>query len=249
MPSRIPQRTHPRTWIEIISNSTALYNCFTPYEEILESIGVTSDLAFNRFSQIYEEGITTYTEDYILTIFENNLSANAKKYSELVAIYQEEIDIFSPVSITESYTDTRTPNLTNTTTSTASSSSTSTRNQSQTTTTTPATTETMTHSVNPYDGTGMRQESQDINSTTGTNTSVTSYSGNPDTASGTATSSGSVSSTGTEKIEHTLSRSGRDGKFTISDIIDQAEISAAKLNILDIINNDIADQIFIQVWL
>lgn len=218
-------------------NLTLWDNLFTTYDTILDEISVSSTEACSRMLQLYENAITTYTDDYIEDIFANNLATNGKKYAELVKLHSDDLDVLNPVDMTETFTDTRTPNLT------TQSSSSSERKQSQTTTTTPLTTETTTHSVNPYDNTGMQQQTQDATSMTGSNTTTISFTGQPDTASGTTTRSG------TETLEHSASRKGRDGRFTISQIIEEAELSAARLDILDIIINDLADQIFLQVWL
>lgn len=225
-----------------------LSNCFVLYETILAAIDATPDQAYNRMWQNYETAITNYTADYILTIFANNYIANQKKYLELVALYDTDIDIFNPVSITESYTDIRTPNLQSSSSSTGSGTSDSKINQSRTQTVTPATTTTTSHSVNPYDNTGLQTETQDSTTDSGTNTTLETYSGQPDHTATSTTASSTVSTTGSERIEHQLTRSGRDGRFTLSEIIDQAEESAAKLNILDQIINDLADQIFLEMW-
>lgn len=225
-----------------------LSNCFVLYETILAAIDATPDQAYNRMWQNYETAITNYTADYILTIFANNYIANQKKYLELVALYDTDIDIFNPVSITENYTDIRTPNLQSSSSSTGSGTSDSKINQSRTQTVTPATTTTTSHSVNPYDNTGLQTETQDSTTDSGTNTTLETYSGQPDHTATSTTASSTVSTTGSERIEHQLTRSGRDGRFTISEIIDQAEESAAKLNILDQIINDLADQIFLEMW-
>lgn len=225
-----------------------LSNCFVLYETILAAIDATPDQAYNRMWQNYETAITNYTADYILTIFANNYIANQKKYLELVALYDTDIDIFNPVSITENYTDIRTPNLQSSSSSTGSGTSDSKINQSRTQTVTPATTTTTSHSVNPYDNTGLQTETQDSTTDSGTNTTLETYSGQPDHTATSTTASSTVSTTGSERIEHQLTRSGRDGRFTISEIIDQAEESATKLNILDQIINDLADQIFLEMW-
>lgn len=226
----------------------SLTNCFIAYEQILAAIDATPDSALDRMWQNYEDAITNYTADYILQIFTNNLVANGKKYVELVALYDTDIDIFNPVSISENYTDIRTPNLQSSSSSTGSGTSDSKINQSRTQTVTPATTTTTSHSVNPYDNTGLQTETQDSTTDSGTNTTLETYSGQPDHTATSTTASSTVSTTGSERIEHRLTRSGRDGRFTISEIIDQAEESAAKLNILDQIINDLADQIFLEMW-
>lgn len=218
-------------------NLTLWDNLFLYYVAILDAISVTPAGARSRMLQLCENAVTTYTDDYIEEIFANNLATNGKKYAELVKLHSDDLDVLSPVDLTETFTDTRRPNLT------TQSSSSSERKQSQTSTTTPLTTETTTHSVNPYDNTGMQQQTQDATSMTGSNTTTISFTGQPDTASGTTTR------TGTETLEHSARRKGRDGRFTLSQIIEEAELSAARLDILDIIINDLADQIFLQVWL
>lgn len=241
-------RTYPRTWDQILTTETGLTNCFAIYENILSEISVTPEQAYDRMWQNFEDAITNYTADYILTIFSNNLFTNQKKYTELIELYQKDLDIFSPVHIEETYTDIRTPDLTSNSESTGSGSSDSKINQSRTSTTTPATQQTTVHSVNPYDDTGMKTENQDVISQSGSDTTLETYSGQPDHTQTQTTAESTVTTTGTETIEHELTRSGRDGRYTISEIIEQAEQSAASLNILDIIINDLADQIFLQVW-
>lgn len=244
----LEMRTTPRRWKEI-ANNINVAGAFSLYSSIFSTLDIDYNIAWARMLQLYENEVTTYTNDYIPLIFANNFYANQKKYAELIALYEEDIDIFSPVNMTESYTDTRTPNLTSASTSSAGGSTETKNNQSRTSTTTPATTITTNHSVNPFDNSGLRQETQDTSTDSGTNTTVESYSGLADKIESTSSSSSSVSTTGTETIVHSLTRSGRDGKFTISDLINQAEEAAKELNLLDLILNDIAEQVFLQVWL
>lgn len=199
--------------------------------------------------QNYESAVTNYTADYILTIFKNNLIANQKKYRELVELYKKDLDIFSPIHIEETFTDIRTPDLVSNSESSGTGSSDSKINQSRTSTTTPATQQTTVHSVNPYDDTGMKTENQDVISQSGSDTTLETYSGQPDHTQTETTAESTVTTTGTETIEHELTRSGRDGRYIISEIIEQAEQSAAALDILDIIIDDLANQIFLQIWL
>lgn len=244
----LTMRTHPRRWKEI-ANNINVAGAFQLYTSIFDTLDIDYNIAWARMLQLFENDVTTYTDDYIPLIFANNYYANQKKYAELIALYEEDIDIFSPVNLTESYTDTRTPNITNTSASSASGTTETKNNQSRTSTTTPATTTTRNHSINPFDNSGLRQETQDTTTDSGTSTTVDSYSGNADEVSASSTASGSVTTTGTETIVHSLTRSGRDGKFTLSDLINQAEEAAKELNLLDLILNDIAEQVFLQVWL
>lgn len=241
-------RQEPRRF-RTIAETLNFPSCFSLYNSIFQELGVSSEIATNRMIQNYESAVSSYTDSFIAQIFSNNFYANKKKYEELLALYDSDIDIFSPVSITESYTDLRTPNLSSSSSSIGSGSSQTSNNQSRTSTTTPKTTVTNLHSINPYDDTGLRTETQDATSETGTRTTVESYSGQPDSTTSSSTASSTVTSTGTETIKHDLTRTGRDGRFSISDIIDQAEESAQKLNILDMILEDIANQIFIQIWI
>ncbi len=244
----LKMRTTPRRWKEI-ANNINVSGAFALYEDIFSALNVDYNIAWARMLQLYENAVSTYSNEYIPLIFANNYYANQKKYTELIALYDQDIDIFAPVSITESYTDLRTPNLSSSSSSTGSGSTQSATNQSRTTTTTPATTTTNIHSVNPFDNSGLRQETQDATSESGTRTTVESYSGQPDSMTSSSTASSTVTSTGTETIEHELTRTGRDGRFSISDIINQAEESAKQLNILDMILQDIADQVFLQTWI
>lgn len=244
----VPLRSNPRTWDQIAETSPRYDIYFQEYNDILSEIGATQADALARMRQLYEDAITTYSDDYILVIFHLNLVANGKKYEELLYLYENDIDIFSPYHITEDYTTTRTPDLQAQSQSYGSGSNELTRRQSRTETTTPATSTTTTHQTNPYDNTGLRIESQDQTAASGTETMVESFSGSPDLTTTSSSATTTTTSTGTDTVEHHLIRSGRDGKFSISEIIEQAELSADKLDILDIIINDLANQIFIQVW-
>lgn len=241
-------RQEPRRF-RTIAETLNFQSCFSLYNSIFQTLEVSTNIATDRMLQNYESAISTFTDEFITQIFSNNYYANRKKYEELIALYDSDIDIFSPVSITENFTDTRTPNISSTSQTTASGNSATQNNQTRSSTSMPDTTTTTLHSVNPYDDTGLRDETQDSTTESGSRTTTETYSGNPDTLKTSSAASSTVATTGTETIVHELTRSGRDGKFSISDIIEQAEESAAKLNILDTIINDIADQIFIQVWL
>ena len=231
-----------------MKSSPTMSNCFSEYSDILEAIEITTTEALDRMTLQCENALTTYSDAAILNIFHSNLVANAKKYAELIALYESDVDIFAPYHITETYTDTRTPELISTSQSTGSGASSMSRNQSHTATTTPATTTTTSHQVNPYDNAGLRVDTQESTTDSGNSTTVDSYSGSPDTTTSSSAAATTTTSGGSEVIEHELTRSGRDGRFSISQIIEDAELAAPKLNIIDQIIQDLADQIFLQVW-
>lgn len=248
MPIQIPKRTTPKRFIDVVDD-VSLSICLQPYDTILEALEVTIQIAASRMIQLYESAVTNYDPEYIPTIFELNLYANQKKYEEFISLFESDVDIFSPVDLAETYTDTRRPNLTSSSSSTGSGTATQQNNQTRSLVTTPLTTSTRVHSVSPYDGSGSREESRDVVTDGGSTSTQESYAGNADQTTTSSTATSTVTSTGSETYEHSLRRIGRDGKFKISEIIDDAELSAAKLNFLDIILQDIADQLFLQVWI
>ena len=245
----IPERTTPRRWIEIMKTDYAQTYYFEEYDDLLDLFDLRPIEMRARSVQLFENAVTNYTDSYIRTVMYNNLKANEKKYQEFASLFSSDIDIFSPVDLSETYTDTRRPNLSSSSTSSGQGSSSAKNNQTRTIENLPLTTRTSVHSVSPYDGTGSREESRDVTTDGGSSVTEESYTGNADTTNTTTSASSTVTTTGYETYEHTLRRTGRDGKFKISEIIDDAELSAAKLNFMDIILQDIADQLFLQVWL
>ena len=189
--------------------------------------------------ETYEEAITNYTTESIIQLFLSNFIANKKKYDELIEFYEENFYPFSDYYHNETYEHTRTPDLESESNSIGSGSSYIKRNESKTTTNTPGMTTTSTHSVNPYDASGLRSESQDVQSESGSTSITETYSGNPDT----------TTTTGTDKNEYEKIIHGRTGKRSTSEVVEDGLKAAALHDILDIIISDIADQIFIQVWI
>ncbi len=177
-------------------------------------------------------------------------STNLKKYQKLIAVYAKEYDALEDLALNERYSSIRTPDLTRETTSEGQSSGTVKNNQSRSTTDSPNGFQTQNvHSVNPYDGTGFRTESQDISSETGTRTTTESYSGQPDQTSSTSSGESTTTEKGTETITHTLTRSGSDGRRTLQELAQQEFTLAERMNIFRIIERDLAAKLFLQVWL
>lgn len=200
--------------------------------------------------ELYEEAITNYTADTITQIFLSNLTANKKKYDELIEFYDETFYPFDDFYKAESYDHTRTPDLTSTSSSTGSGSATSKHNESRTTTTTPTNYQTeTTHKVDPFDSSGLRNESQDISIESGSRSTTDVYSGSPDITTSSSAASSAVKTMGTDRNEYTKTIHGRSGRRPTSEVVEDGLLAAAMHDILDIIINDIADQVFLQVWI
>ena len=232
-----------------MQKETTLNDPFNEYSELLGEIGATKQEAKDRMWELYEDAITNYTAESILNFFHLNLVANAKKYEDLVLFYNEQFYPFADIYKSETYDHRRTPNLLSTSQSTGSGSADTTRNQTRTTTNTPGVTTTIAHSVNPYDNSGLRSESQDTTSESGSGTVTEAYTGQPDHTATSWQASATVSTTGSDRNQYDKVIHGRDGKEPTSEVIKDGLLAAAYHDVLDIIINDIADQIFLQVWL
>lgn len=200
--------------------------------------------------ELYEEAITNYTAETITQIFLSNLIANKKKYDELIDFYEETFYPFDDYYKAETYDHTRTPNLSSGSTSTGTGSATSKHNETRTTTTTPTDyTTTTTHSVAPFDASGMRAESEDASVESGSRETTETYSGSPDTTTSTSSALSTVTTTGTDRNQYDKDIHGRSGRRPTSEVVQDGLLAAALHDVLDIIINDIADQIFLQVWI
>lgn len=247
-----PTRTHFRTWDQIAAKelNPITNNPFAPYSAILEDIEATPASAFQRMWENFEEATTNYTTESIIQIFLSNLIANKRKYDELIDFYKENFYPFSDYYRNEQYDHTRTPELESTSTSEGSGTATTSRNQTSTRTTTPNNYQTeTTHKVDPFDQSGLRNESQDISVESGSTTTTESYSGTPDETTSTSESTSTVTTSGTEKNESTKIIHGRSGQRPTSEVVADGLKATAMHNILDVIINDIADQVFLQVWI
>ena len=108
--------------------------------------------------------------------------------------------------------------------------------------------QTSVRSVNPYDNSGMRSESQNIVTDSGKRTTTVSYSGDPDSATSTTSSSTTATNTGTETTIHSGSRSGNIGVTTTQQMLESELELAQKMDLFKIIELDVAAKIFIGVW-
>lgn len=216
-----------RTWMQITETMTNV-DVFEEFSKILLQIGLTTLDAFEIFTADYELAVSRYTDNNIKAIAYNVYHANQIKYDKLVAAAKAEYDPIANYDMTETSTDTRTPDLTNeltlnTTSDTKDTRSTTTTgnsdtnvktqlNQEHTTIDTPTGfEETNIHYENPYDNPGFRETSKDTTTQNGSRTVTESYSGNPDetttnvTGSSTATNSGGTKTvnTGTNTSKET----------------------------------------------
>ncbi len=247
-----PTRTNFRTWDQIAMNEfdEITNNPFDPYSAILQQIEANPAAAFNRMWETFEDAVTNYTTESIISIFISNLTANQKKYDELIDFYKETFYPFSDYYKNEQYEHTRTPNLSSDSTSTGTGSATSKHNETRTSTITPTNYQTeTTHKVDPFDSSGLRNQSQDISVESGSRSTVDSYTGSPDVTSSTSSALSTVKTTGTDRNAYEKIIHGRTGQRPTSEVVADGLKAAAMHNILDEIINDIADQIFLQVWL
>lgn len=243
------RRTIPRTWLEITSEKD-LTGIFDEYGDILAAIDATTEDAFERMLETQERAVSNYTADYIEQLVHNNFVVHQKKYAELAAYYAKALNAFDPYDLTETYGSERTPDLTSSSSSVGTGSSLEERRQSKTTTHTPGVTTTEDHSVNPYDNTGLRVESQNQTSQTGYTTTAETYAGSPDRVTSSSSAASTVKQSGTDTLESTRQTTGRNGRrFSMREIVDDGLYALNRVDILDIIIQDIADDIFLQMWL
>lgn len=225
-------------------------NPFGIYETFLINVGCSSDEALDYFSINYEKQVCVYTNETISNLFRLNYYANLKKYQELVNIIETDLNILNPVDLSENFTDIRTPNLQSSSSSNGSAETNTQRKQTRTTTTTPTNYTSQTdHDSNPYDNSGIRSVTRDTTVESGSTATTEAFSGAPDSTGTISAATTTTTATGTERIEHRLTRSGRDGRFKVSEIIDDAELTAEKLNFLQVLCNDLSDMIFLQIWI
>lgn len=248
LPDAAQRADQPRTWKEILK--TMQINPFGIYETFLINVGCSSDEALDYFSINYEKQVCVYTNETISNLFRLNYYANLKKYQELVSIIETDLNILNPVDLTENYTDIRTPNLQSSSSSNGSAETNTQRKQTRTTTTTPTQYQSeTTHQSNPYDNTGFNNVTKDTTVESGSTATTETFTGPPDSTGTISAATTTTTATGNERIEHRLTRSGRDGRFKVSEIIDDAELTAAKLNFLQVLCNDLSDCIFLQMWI
>ena len=351
--------TTPRYWNDI--NYDYQLQLWAVFADVLQPIGIAVEEATAYFNLDYEHATTIYTNNGFTTIFYMVYQTNLRKYNMMIDAYIAEYDPISNYDMTETSTDTRTPNLSvaatqslntsirstgtqtngisstventgtqtngisstientgtqtdgisstvnNTGTQTTDIDNTQSRanNQTKTTIDTPNNyTDTTTHTVDPYDGSGLRNEYVDTSVRSGSTQTAESYSGQPDTTiddgttlrtdnltqtttgtntrtddltqtttgtntrtdnltqtttgtntrtddltqATTGTNTNNTLTTGTDTNTHTLTRRGNIGVTTSQQMLESQLALAAKMNIFKVIERDIAQKLFLQVW-
>lgn len=224
-------------------------NPFTNYAYLLEQIDSTPDEAASRMWENYEKAVTNYTSEAILEIFALNLTVNKAKYDDLVNLYNWDFNPFVDKWYNESYGSQRTPNLTSTSESSGSGSVDTERKQTRTTTNNPGAVTVTQHEIQPYDASGLRMESKDTSTDSGSNTTTEAYSGQPDHSETSSKAQSTVTTTGFDQNEYTKKYIGRTGNRPTSEVVADGMKAAAMHDVLDQIIKDIAEQIFIQAWI
>lgn len=220
-----------------------------PFIDLIFRMGVGAEEADALFRFDYADAYTPYTDDQIKQLTHLMFKVNFRKYEKLIDVYDAEYNPIENYSMTETMTDVRTPDLQASTTSTTSASTTSKINQTQTTTDTPNNYQQLSvRSVNPYDNSGMRSESQNVVTDSGSRTTTTAYSGDPDNATSSSTGTTTATNTGTETTAHTGSRSGNIGVTTSQQMLESELELAAKMDMFKQVELDLAQKIFIGVW-
>lgn len=211
--------------MEIIE--TLDYEVFLPFATILLDLGMTKLEAYDIFRYDYETAISRYTDDDIITLFYNVADANGHKYIKMVAAAKAKYDPIDNYNMTETSTDTRTPNLTHELTLDTTSDITDTRattttgsnnttvqtqlNQQHTTMENPnGYQETTIHEVNPADNPGFAEDYKDTTTQAGTRTVTESYSGNPDETTTNVTGNSTSTNSGGTKTTNTGSNTSRE---------------------------------------
>lgn len=221
-----------KPWRDV--SATLTDNPFNSLSALLTSINMDTDSALWQFNEDYHDADTWYTDQAdILKIFENVANANKTKYQALVDTY--------PFS--EMRRKVRTPDITRELTASSSGSADVTRKQTETQTETPiGYGQTRTHSVAPFDTTSFKAEYQDSITNNGSRTVSTAYSGDPDHTESESSGTRTDTETGNETTTETVI--GSD-KLTMAEAM--ADMAAAA-TIFSIIERDIADKLFVQVW-
>lgn len=235
-------------WSFIVAQhpTTAYFDFFT---EVLELLNITSAEATSYFNFDYADAWTDYDDATISNVFDMIYQTNRLKYISMAEAVTAEYNPLYNADATETYTDTRRPNLTATTTTSGSSSGTVKNNQTRTTTDNGGTYhEISDNKRDPYDGSGLRTEGQTDTHAEGSRTSSESYSGEPDTSSTTTSGTATEQRTGSETLEHSARRYGNIGVTSSQSLITQELDLAARRNVLKVIFKDIAAKLFLQVW-
>lgn len=221
----IDTRREYRTWEQIVK--TLQSDVFDAFMEILEQIGLTTIDAYEIFTSDYELATSRYTDMGIKAIAYQVYKANQIKYDKLVAAAKAKYDPIANYDMTETSTDTRTPDLTNELTLNTTSNMTDTRSTATTGSNDTITTnqlnqkhitqdtpndfkETTIHEVNPSDNPGFAEDFKDTTTQTGSRTVTESYSGSPDETITNVTGTSTLTNSGGTTTKNTGSNTSRE---------------------------------------
>ena len=209
------------------------------YEPLLISLGTSIESFEQILYMDYLDARPIYkTAEDIQMCFYKVYLKNQKKYEIWQQVYSAEYDPIQNYDRHEESTKTRTPDLTQETEAQSQ------RNQTRTTTDNPQNyTETETRSVSPYDSQTMTAAEQYERSASGARNTTETYSGAPDTASSTTTTTG----TDTDAVESHIY--GNIGVTTSQMMLASSLDLADRMRLVQEIEQDIAKELFLQVWL
>jgi len=209
------------------------------YEQLLLSLGTSIESFEEILYMDYLDARPIYkTAEDIQMCFYKTYLKNQKKYEIWQQVYAAEYDPIQNYDRHEESTKTRTPDLTQETEAQSQ------RNQTRTTTDNPQNyTETETRSVSPYDSQTMAAAEQYERSASGARNTTETYSGAPDTASSTTTTTG----TDTDAVESHIY--GNIGVTTSQMMLASSLDLADRMRLVQEIEQDIAKELFLQVWL
>lgn len=252
-------RDHPEEFHVICENFDTLpFDNFQPW---LEELGIGESNASVNFLCDYYSARSKYTDEWILHIFQRVAQENAKKYDKLIEIYKAEYNPIENYDRSEESSSTRTPDLQREISSSASeessgSSSTETERKQTRTTTDNAGDyiTTVQQSIAPEDTDTVHLQTETTTTPSGSSTQTESYTGQPDTSSTTTSGERSTSGsstqteTGTETTKFESRIHGNIGIRSAQELAEQEMAIAGKMNIFKVIERDIAEKLFIQVW-
>lgn len=209
------------------------------YEPLLISLGTSIESFEQILYMDYLDARPIYkTAEDIQMCFYKTYLKNQKKYEIWQQVYEAEYDPIQNYDRHEQSTKTRTPDLTQETEAQSQ------RNQTRTTTDNPQNyTETETRSVSPYDSQAMAAAEQYERSASGARNTTETYSGAPDTASSTTTTTG----TDTDAVESHIY--GNIGVTTSQMMLGSSLDLSDRMRLVQEIEQDIAKELFLQVWL
>ena len=209
------------------------------FDDILDILDISEANAAAMFREDYYSAISRFDEsEKIQFVFHEVAMTNKKKYDLLIQAYQAEFDPIENYDRIEETTKTRTPDLTMETEAETQ------RKQTRTVTDNGGTyKETDLSKTAPYDNTTLRDTEQLERSFSGSRTNTESFSGDPDTANSTTTTTG----TDEEVIESRIH--GNIGVTTSQQMLESSLELAKKMNIFREIEKDIAAILLLQVWI